>query len=207
MKTMRILTLLVLTAFFASCEDNDPILLAIESETIQNLHAPQSGGQGQPITGEFTKFDFETGAQTTSETDWDIAFRGTTIIVNGGVSQGTTDEPARTSTAGAYIANGTLSSVTEVTLNNFDTDTVAELAIPTGSDNGWYNYSGPPFFLITPLAGKIIVVRTSEGRYAKMEIVSYYENAPDMPNAMTDASRYYTFNYVYQPNQGITTFD
>lgn len=207
MKTMRILTVMMLATMFVSCEDNDPVLLAVQSISIENLHAPQSGGQGQPIAGEFTKFDFETGAETTSDTDWDIAFRGTTIIVNGGISQGTTDEPERTSTAGAYIADGTMASVTEVNANNFFTDTAAALAIPTGSDNGWYNYSGPPFFLITPLAGKIIVVRTSEGRYAKMEILSYYENAPDMPNAMTDASRYYTFNYVYQPNAGISTFD
>jgi hypothetical protein len=207
MKTMRILAVLALTIVFASCEDNDPVLLAIESETVTNLHAPQSGGQGQPISGEFTKFDFETGAETTSNIDWDIAFRGTTIIVNGGVSQGSTDEPARTGTAGAYIADGTLASVTDVNVNSFAVDAVAGLAIPTGSDNGWYNYAGPPSFLITPLAGKIIVVRTTEGRYAKMEILSYYENAPDMPNAMTDASRYFTFNYVYQPNEGVTTFE
>jgi hypothetical protein len=207
MKTTKILIVFVLAALFTSCDDNEVVLLDVESETVTNLHAPQSGGQGQPISGDFTKFDFDTGTTTTSETDWDIAFRGTTIIVNGGTSQGTTDEPVRTSTAGAYIANGTLASVTEVNTNLFSMDTASSLAIPTGSDNGWYNYSGPPFFLITPLAGKIIVVRTSDNRYAKMEILSYYKDAPANPDAMTDESRYYTFNYVYQPNAGIATFE
>ena len=207
MKSMRIFTLLVLTAFLISCGEDEIGLLPTESETIKNLHAPQSGGQGQPISGAFAKFDFDTGAQTTSETDWDIAFRGTTIIVNGGTSQGTTDEPSRTSTAGVYIASGTMATVTEVDEDAFLSDTASGLAIPTGSDNGWYNYSGPPSYLITPLSGKILVIRTSDDKYAKMEILSYYKDAPANPDAFTDAGRYYTFNYVYQPNDGILSFD
>ena len=49
---------------------------------------------------------------TTSETDWDIAFRATTIAVNGGVVTGTVDEPVRNGEAGATIVNGTFASVT-----------------------------------------------------------------------------------------------
>ena len=62
MKITKILTLSVLSAFFASCTNNDDVvLLDVESLTVSNLHAPQSGGQGQPVSGDFTKFDFETG--------------------------------------------------------------------------------------------------------------------------------------------------
>ena len=78
---------------FYNCEDDGPDLQDIQSVTVEDLHAPQEGGQGQPISGQFTKFDFETGSETNSETDWDIAFRGTSIIVNGGISLGTNDEP------------------------------------------------------------------------------------------------------------------
>jgi hypothetical protein len=74
----------------------------------------------------------------------------------------------------------------------------ANLAIPTGSGQGWYTYNGGAM-VNTPTAGKIIVVKTSEGRYAKMEILSYYEDAPASP-VNTDIARYYTFRYVYQPN-------
>ena len=35
---------------------------------------------------------------------------------------------------------------------------------------------------------------------------SYYKDAPESPDAFTDESRYYTFNYEYQPNEGITNF-
>ena len=92
MKTIKLLTLAVLFITFASCDDdkNDIQLLDVASENISNLAAPQTGGQGQPISGVFAKFDFSTGLSTTSETEWDIAFRGTTIIINGGVSSGAT---------------------------------------------------------------------------------------------------------------------
>ncbi len=208
MKTPYLLSMLFLLLAITSCSNDDdgPSLVAIESETIENLHAPQSGGQGQPISGTFTKFDFESGQATTSDTDWDIAFRGTTIIVNGGTSQGTTDEPTRSGNAAAYITSGTLVSVTTVNSASFIQDSASSLAIPTGSDNGWYNYAGAPTFLVTPIAGKVLVFRTRDGKYAKVEILSYYKDAPSNPDAMVNESRYYTFNYVYQPNAGVETF-
>ena len=209
MNTLKFLTLAVLFIGFTSCssdDDNSAPQLEVESETISNLYAPQQGGQGQPTSGAFTKFDFATGQTTTSETDWDIAFRGTSIIVNGGVTFGTIDEPARTGGAGVYIANETMQTVTEVSVNSFIQDSETGYAIATGSENGWYVYVGPPSHLINPIPGKVLVFRTRDGKYAKVEILSYYENAPENPDAFVDATPYYTFNYVYQPNEGITTF-
>jgi len=209
MSTFKTITLVAIAILgFTSCsndDDNETPLLAIESETVSNLHAPQTGGQGQPIGGEFTKFDFSIGTITTSDTDWDIAFRGTTIIVNGGVSQGTNDEPIRNGEAAAYIATNTFEGLTTVDVNLLVQDSETSLAIPTGSDNGWYNYNSATF-TITPLAGKILVFRTRDNRYAKVEILSYYQDAPSNPDPFTDEGRYYTFNYAYQPNENVTTF-
>ena len=116
MKTTQLLFLSIFLISIVSCstDDDNTVLLEVQTETVLNLHAPQSGGQGEPVSGVFTKFNFETGTTTTSETDWDIAFRGTAIIVNGGQSLGTNDEPDRTGNAAAYIANGTMASVNEV---------------------------------------------------------------------------------------------
>ena len=222
MKTLKFLSIIALTLFaFTSCSDDDtaPTLLDVEAETISNLFAPQEGGvdpvtgQPLPVSGEFTKFDFETGTTTTSDTDWDIAFRGTTIIVNGGESQGATDEPDRTGNAAAYIAISDLAGVTEVNESLLVQDTEAALAITPSSDQGWYNYSGfgnpNPLDdnLIRPIAGRILVFRTRDGRYAKVEILSYYQAAPASPNGFVDTPRCYTFNYVFQPNDGVTTFE
>lgn len=209
MKTIKFFAIIFLCIGFISCSTDDdvtPQLLSVNSETVSNLHAPQNGGQGQPVSGSFTKFNFSTGGITTSETDWDIAFRGTSIIVNGGTSLGTTDEPNRTGNAAVYITDGTMNSVTAVTTSNLTQDSATSYAIASGSGNGWYTYAGPPSHLINPTPGKILVIRTHNGMYAKVEILSYYEDAPANPDAFVDESRYFTFNYVYQPNANITTF-
>ena len=146
-------------------------------------------------------FDFATGSETTSETDWDIAFRGTTIAVNGGVATGTADEPTRNGTVGAAISTGTFAGIVSAEGLTFDQDSTDGFAIPTGSGNGWYNYN-PQAFTISPIPGRIIVIQTRNGNYAKMEILSYYQNQPETPDPFTDLSRYYSFNYLYNPNVG-----
>jgi hypothetical protein len=167
----------------------------------ENISAPQTGGQGQPIGGPFVKFSFETGAVTDSATEWDIAFRGTTIAVNGGVLTGTSEEPERNGNAAAGIVDGIFTEVLSAEGISFAQDADAAFAIPTGSDNGWYNYNFMTN-LVTPIPGKILVFRTHDNKVAKAEILSYYEDAPVNPDGFSDASRFYTFNYVYNPNEG-----
>jgi hypothetical protein len=206
MKTIQALAIAVLCiGFTTSCDSDDdvtaPPAAALESKTISNLAAPQTGGQGQgAVGGPFTKFDFTTGLETTSETDWDIAFRGTTIAINGGVTTGTAGEPVRNGNAGSAILIGTFASVTQADGLTFDQDSSTSFAIPTGSDNGWFNYNFMTN-IVSPIPGIVIVIRTRDGRYAKVEILSYYENQDT-----TASGRFYTFNYVYNPNEGDTTF-
>lgn len=207
MKTIKLLVLSIMLISFFNCEDDGPNLQDIQSVSIEDLYAPQEGGQGQPISGTFARFDFETGLQTESETEWDVAFRGTSIIVNGGTSLGTTDEPERTGDAGVYIFDGTMAEMVAVETSLIIQDSPDGYAIQSGSGNGWYTYAGPPTYLINPTPGKILVFRTRDGKYAKMEILSYYLGAPENPDAFSDPSRYFTFNYVYQPNEGVTDFN
>ena len=216
MKTLKLLTLLTLFIAFSSCssdDDNGPEPQQIETREVSNLSAPQQGGidpntgQPLPVSGDFTKFDFSTGEITTSETEWDIAFRATSIIINGGVSFGTTDEPERTGDASIYIANGTMESITMADTSELLQDSASGYAIATGSNNGWYSYAGPPSHLITPIPGKILVLKTRDGKYAKIEILSYYKDAPVNPDAFMDEDSTYTFNYVYNPNEGDVSFE
>jgi hypothetical protein len=55
--------------------------------------------------------------------------------------------------------------------------------------------------IISPIPGKVLVIRTRDGRYAKVEILSYYENQDTAASG-----RFYTFNYAYNPNDGATSF-
>ncbi|GEM_PF-783549 len=180
------------------------VLSELISATAENIPAPQMGGQGQPVGGSFTKFSFATGAVTDSDTEWDIAFRGIAIAVNGGAITGTSDEPERNGNAAAAIVDGIFSEVLSADGVSFIQDADAAFAIPTGSDNGWYNYNFMTN-LVVPIPGKVLVFRTHDNRVAKVEILSYYEDAPANPDGFVDASRFYTFNYVYNPNDGETS--
>ncbi|SNR16210.1 HmuY family protein [Tenacibaculum jejuense] len=200
-----ILTLLVIGFVVTSCNDEDNTIPAqpVESKTITNLAALQDTDftQNPPVTtGSFTKFSFKAGTVVTDD-NWDIAFRGTTILVNGGTKIGSlSDEPERTGNAALVIQSGTFANVTTAPDGaEFSQDASGSYALPTGSDNGWYNYAGPPTHLISPLAGKVIIVRTKDGNYAKMEILNYYK---DNDPTEADNARYYSFNYVYNPNVG-----
>lgn len=190
--------------FTKNAPESFTVLSELVSATASNVPAPQTGGQGQPIGGPFTKFSFESGEVTTSDTEWDIAFRGTTIAINGGAVTGTDEEPARNGDAAVSIENGTFSSITSANGLSYSQDANGAFGIPTGSDNGWYNYN-PATFIVSPIPGKILVFRTHDGKYAKIEILSYYRDAPAQPDAFMDESRFYTFNYVYNPNDGETS--
>jgi hypothetical protein len=193
--------LLSVFSFFTSCsndDDNSSGTANLETKTFSNLYAPQTGGMGAPVGGEFAKFSFSQNAIVTNDS-WDIAFRGTTIIVNGGTAIGITDEPTRSGNGAVSIVSNTLDAVTTIpNASTFNQDGASSYAIPTGSDNGWYNYDGATN-IVTPIAGKVFVVKTHDGKYAKMEIISYYKDAPANPDA-TSLTRYFTFKYVYQPN-------
>lgn len=170
---------------------------SVKVDTVQDLPAdpasndPQSG-RPMGSTNRFTFFSFKDGKQVpnsdSATAKWDIGFRATTIIVNGGTG--------RAGQGGAYVHNGTFESLTTLPENAaFAVDDNAnKLAIPTGSGNGWYTYGGG---VIAPTADKILVIRTGDGKYAKVEILGYYKGGPDGPGS---ESRYYTFRYAYQPD-------
>ena len=136
----------------------------------------------------FYDLDDSTVVEDSTSSEWDLGFQATMIIVNSGESgpgsaeaalhTGVFDDMLAVPGDAAFSAGGGLD----------------DPAIPTGSGTGWYSYSGPPNHLITPIPGRVILVRTSEGNYAKLRILSYYRGNPDEPGS-TDA-RYYTFEYV-----------
>lgn len=200
MKTIKLLASAFIFTLVASCSEDDNAVedQVLEVQTMSNLVATQSADYSTnppTITGDYIKFSFESGDIVTGE-NWDIAFRGTTILVNGGEASAE-DQPGRTGNAGAYLETGVLADVTTVNEGGFAQDSAENgLAIPTGSGNGWYNYD-PTNHTINPIAGKVLVVRTHDGKYAKVEILSYYEDGA--PNEELSNSQTYTFNYVYQP--------
>jgi hypothetical protein len=53
---------------------------------------------------------------------------------------------------------------------------------------------------ILPIPGRTILLKTADGKVAKVEIISYYKGAPeDVP---TEESSYYTFRYTIATDDG-----
>ncbi|MDO7849370.1 HmuY family protein [Hymenobacter sp. M29] len=201
MKTTSTFALLALAIGFSSCSDDKDetaVAPALQATTVNNLAAgvtTANGGGGQPTSAtKYTFFSFANNAQVatadSNTTKWDVGFRGTTIIINGGNSG-----PGQ---GGALVQSGLFADIATAPETGFKVDAASGKAITTGSGMGWYNYDGATN-IVTPIAGKVILVRTATGKYAKVEIVSYYQNAPATPTA-TSVSRYYSFRYVYQPD-------
>jgi hypothetical protein len=197
----------------------------LEAEVAADVEADPTTGR-DPVTGApiannlFTLYDLDAGeiVLSSSETDasvrtadstgtaWDIGFRGTTIIFNGGTSgpgqgsaqllteafPGVTEAPAS-----GYVADGANTACPSVETPG-GTFPGSPYALCTGDENGWYDYD-PSQNLITPIPGRTIVLTTGDGDYAKVRILSYYQGNPTPPNP-TAPSRYYTFEYVVQPD-------
>ncbi|MGG7035681.1 MAG: HmuY family protein [Flavobacterium sp.] len=197
---LKSVLLAVVISVFTSCTKDDETSSTtseLATKTYANLYAPQTGGGGQPSGGVFTKFSFSQNAIVTDDS-WDIAFRGTTILVNGGSSVGISDEPTRTGIAAVSIVNNTFNLIKTIPdTSTFKQDGANTYAIPIGSGNGWYVYESSTN-LVNPIAGKVFVIKTHDGKYAKLEIMSYYKDGNAIPNSL-EGAKYFTFKYAYQP--------
>ena len=212
-KTVQSIALLViiLTSIIACTKSDSPTVLPITAITVRDIPADTVVGlsaQGAPITkGVYTFYSLEKNAivpnTDSASTKWDIAFMATRIIINGGTSG--------TGQGGAFVYTGLFDDLKTIPTDSvFKTDNApTSYAITAGSGKGWYTYDGLNN-LITPLAGRVLVIRTASGKYAKMEITSYYKGGATLPASASDMEkltkqRYYSFRFAYQPN-GTKTF-
>jgi HmuY protein len=204
---------LAFTLIACSKSDTSPVAVNLAvTTTVHDLMADTVLGldptSGMPYSaGKYTFYSIENNAivsnADSATTKWDLAFASTKILTNGGTSG--------TGKGGAFIYKGLFDDIKTIASDSiFKTDNApTSYAITTGSGKGWYTYDGASN-LITPIAGRIIVIKTASGKYAKLEIQSYYKGGVTLSPTATDAEkltkqRYYTFRYTYQPN-GTTTF-
>lgn len=189
---LKFLFLLTFFAAFACSDDESPVEpeeIPGVSVTVKDLSALNSGTAKTYFR--FRDSTVVSGSDTLTN-KWDIAFNRTTIYTNSGTSG--------TGAGGAVVLNNTdFTSLKSAPENGYIVDNGTTMAIPTGSGQGWYNYSGPPNHVISPIPGVVLVIKTGEGKYAKVLITSYYQGSPANPG-LTDPSGYYSFKYFYQPD-------
>ena len=213
-KNMKYTSILFLFSvfLFTSCEkSSDEEILWWHAADIVELDASnyELSIIDTSATGNFIKFSFSEG-DTVSHENWDVAFRGTTLIVNGG-EKANVDQPDRTGNSAVYIEIGSMSEIGSVDTNKLLQDNGSGSAILNNimiddlgvSGQGWASYSFSTH-LFSPRAGRILVFRTHDYKYAKMEIIYFYDSLnPDTGNG--DIGGFYTFNYVCQLG-GTTSF-
>lgn len=226
----RFLLLLALAVTVTACDTTDPNEVDLTVQVASDIAADP--GVRDPTTGQvadtdrFTlyslrenriivNYDDDARADSAS-TAWDIGFRGSEIIVNGGTSG-----PG----AGvAVVVEAPFAGVVDARNAAYTYRRDGESACPDvqtpagpvpgprravcgGSGNGWYTYVPFPggrggYLLPTP--GRTLLVRLADNSgYAKVNFLSYYQGAPEA-SAITDRSqdRYYSFEYIVTDSSG-----
>ena len=131
-------------------------------------------------------------ADAASSLAWDLGFKRTEVIVNGGISG-----PGETGVL--VLKDISFEDVLEAPEDDYvsDTDQIATFA----RGDGWYTYTGPPNHWVLPNP-KVYVLQIARApkaqpaspyHYAKIRFIAYYEN-----NETKEGSGYITIEYVLQ---------
>ncbi len=115
--------------------------------------------------------------------NWDLGFKRTNVIVNGGVSG-----PGKAEAT--VLEDTSFEDILEAPKDDYVTDTDQISTFATG--DGWYTYTGPPNHWILPNE-RVYVIRTAIGNYAKLRFIGYYEN-----NETRVGSGHISIEYVLQ---------
>ena len=112
---------------------------------------------------------------------WDVAFQGTNIQVNGQ----------------AQFLDSTFDALTEAPQDGFLSEESGPVTMPSSGEERWFNYD-PTTHIISPVANRLLVIKTKAGHYAKLEILDYYKATfgEDSPTP-----RFYSFKYVLQTSK------
>ncbi|MBO9727465.1 MAG: HmuY family protein [Chitinophaga sp.] len=177
-----LLSFVVLSSCSKDDDKNTPApVVTLQSKTVANIDGDAAG---KDLYTFYSLADNKVIPNSDSATSkWDIGFKSTTLIINGGSSGPGKGE--------AQVITGVYNNLVEAPAAGYKTDAAATKAI-----TGWYSYNMTTH-IITPVAGTIIVLKTATGKYAKLEITSYYKNSPATPDDKSER-RYYSFRYVYQ---------
>lgn len=185
----KLILSILLLIVIAGCKDSgttepEPVTPDIKVVEVKDLPA---NGPGLTYF-RFSDSTIVTGSDTLTN-KWDIAFRKTTIYTNSGTS-------GKGKGGAVVLTNTDFYELAEAPADGYKTDSTNAPAVPTGSGKGWYNYNSQSH-IITPIPGVVLVIRTGDGKYSKVQILSYYKGAPETPSSSSQ-SGYYTFRYVYQ---------
>ncbi|MCX8472421.1 MAG: HmuY family protein [Sediminibacterium sp.] len=156
----------------------------------------------------FTFFNLDSNkiisSSDSNSNKWDIAFKGTTMILNGGTSG-----PGKVS---GFLQIGIYDTTVNLPKDStFYVDNGINLAL--SKYNRFYNYNSIKF-TVSPKPGVFFIIRTNQNSLCKLQIYSLYKNKIDLTNPTLFAtygandlfsiSNYYSFQFQLVTNGGTT---
>lgn len=185
-----IISIAIVPTLFTGCNDDDePVSKPATVTTKTDINASEHMAYLNLTTGE------EVPASEASTGKWDIAFDGANENI--------------------YITANTQSGSGQVLSTGFDDLTEAPADGYLDGDEAfldftkWANYTGEttsPFHAVLAKAGTVIVVKTPDGKYAKVQIIGFYQGNPDTSTpqfadfSTRPAYGYYSIRYAIQTN-------
>ena len=127
---------------------------------------------------------------------WDIGIRFSDLIIN--------SQASGPGNAGVIVEMGNYETFNKAPEAGYSYDTtLTQLAINSkyNDPDAWYLYN-PTTHGFAPKAGLFFVLRTAEGKYAKLEVTSV-DYADYIQGSMYPNSLIYKFRYTYQPDGSV----
>jgi len=166
------------------------------------------GDVGKTINTGFRTFyfSFSTNAKVDSSqkktSQWDIAFAkeyNSYVSINNGTNDASYGFGG-TGKGSMVVVNKAYDQVTEAPADDvFTTSSITSAGWDSGSGDasGWYFYDLKTHLAI-PVKNRTYVLRTADGKYAKLEMVSMYKGAPAVVTDLNWPAPYFTFRYYVQ---------
>lgn len=209
----------------SSCSKDKHETTVTATDTVYNKLITVTNFAGDTSDTDHTKFYFSLEKERPAPGDslltkgWDVSFSGTFNTSIGGNfgaddATGTSFGKGGTGAGGVLIVTKPFAEVTQVPADSvFSTKAAAfglDAAGFAGSGIGWavYDFAGnlratlgfggngaTQAHTVWARPDRTIIVRTTAGNYAKVQIISLYKDAPTEPTTK-DAAPYFTFQYV-----------
>lgn len=187
---LPLLSVVLLGAGMTSCKDKKVETKVVVTDSLvmdfkTNHYAFYSLSEGKEIP-----------LSDSATTRWDFGVNLATIILNSNASG-----PGQ---AGVIVRAGNYESATSAPTEGYAYDTTfMKLAINSNpfSPGAWYDYV-PATHAFSPKAGLYFILKTADGKYAKLEILEV-KYADYEPGAMYPKNLIYKFRYTYQSNGSV----
>lgn len=200
-----LLALVFLLSFSACTKDEvKPQLEDGVSTVIKDLPGDVGNTVGSGKQFENFYFSFSTGAKVDTtkrlSTDWDLAFTkeyNSLVTINSGTAPATPGFGGA-GTASMVIVNQAYDQVKIAPADaEFTTNSRSSAGWDPGNGNGWYFYDINTH-LAVPVKNRTLIIRTSAGKFAKLELISMYKGAPAVVTDLNWPAPYFTFRYFLQ---------